>query len=152
MPLKLSVSLSRKVGEANYGSRGATVGLEMEAEIGLVHQPEQLGEQVAHLFRLARESVERELAQLPAAAGNVAVPNGRPSGQNRLGRSATPPQVRAIQAIAGQLQLDLGAELRNRFGVNYPEALSLVEASQLIDALKASSPPENSSIAKQIAQ
>ena len=32
MPLKLSIASSRKVGEPNYGSRGATVGLEMEVD------------------------------------------------------------------------------------------------------------------------
>jgi hypothetical protein len=36
MPLKLSISLSRKVGKANYGSRGANVGLKLETEASLV--------------------------------------------------------------------------------------------------------------------
>jgi len=141
VPLQLSISLSRKVGEANYGSRGATVGLEMEAEARLVHQPDQFREQVAHLFQLARESVDRELARPPAAAGNGAARNGQPTGHDRLARAATPAQVRAIHAIAGQLQFDLDAELPSRFGVKSPEALSLVEASELIDALKAVSRP-----------
>ena len=126
MPLKLSISLSRKVGEANYGSRGATVGLEMEAEASLVHRPDEFYEQIAHLFQLARESVDRELTRQPARAGNGAARNGRSHGRDRLARAATPNQIRAIHAIASEQQLDLDAELLDRFGVEYPEALSLV--------------------------
>jgi hypothetical protein len=47
MPLKISINMSRKKGEPNYGSRGATVGLEMEENSSLVNQPQQLQEQLA---------------------------------------------------------------------------------------------------------
>ena len=136
MPLKLNISLSRKVGEANYGSRGATVGLEMEAETSLVHQPDQFYDQIAHLFWLARESVDRELARLPAPTGNGTSRNGTASRHARVLRAATPNQVRALHAIAGEQALDLAAELHDRFGVEHPEELSLQQASELIDALK----------------
>ena len=134
MPLKLSINFCRKVGEANYGSRGATVGLEMEAETSLVHQPDQLGDQVARLFRLARESVERELARPPASAANGATRNG--SATRPVARAATANQIRALHAIAGELSLDLASELRDRLGVGSADQLTLVEASELIDALK----------------
>ena len=61
MPLKLNVGLSRKVGEANYGSRGATVNLEIELESSLVSQPDQLHDRIRQLFRLAKSSVDDEL-------------------------------------------------------------------------------------------
>ena len=62
MPLKLNIAMSRKVGERNYGSRGATVGLEMEVDSSLVDQPRELHQRIARLFRLAKASVDRELA------------------------------------------------------------------------------------------
>ncbi len=61
MPLTLTVGHSRKIGEANYGSRGASVNLEVEIESDLVREPSQLHEKIRYLFRLARESVEEEL-------------------------------------------------------------------------------------------
>ena len=38
--------------------------------------------------------------------------------------------------IANERQIDLGAELQNRFAVDRPEDLSIRQASELIDALK----------------
>jgi hypothetical protein len=128
MPLKLNVALSRKVGEPNYGSRGATVGLEMEVDSSLVEQPRQLHEQMARLFRLAKQSVDRELS---TTEGANPVLSDRP---------ATPAQIRALHAIAKRQQLDLAEEIHARFGVDQPDQLSLHQASQLIDWIK---PSEN---------
>src|SRR5690242_8804938 len=44
MPLKLNVGLSKKVGESNYGSRGANLNLELEVEGSLVSEPTKLQE------------------------------------------------------------------------------------------------------------
>jgi hypothetical protein len=127
MPLKLNIAMSRKVGEPNYGSRGATVGLEMEVDSSLVDQPRQLHERVARLFRLVKHSVDRELGSTDATKVDFYV------------RPATPAQVRALHAIANRQQLDLAAEIQSRFGLMGPDELTLQQASQLIDTIKASS-------------
>lgn len=137
MPLTLNIHLSRKVGEANYGSRGATVGLELEVEASLVDEPQELHARIEHLFALAREAVTRELAEPTRPAtpqgGGTPVALDRPPDT----RPVTGNQLRAIQAIAARQQLDLGAELESRFGVDQAERLTLHQASQLIDALVA---------------
>ena len=130
MPLKLNIASSRKIGEPNYGSRGATVGLEMEVDSSLVDNPRQLHERIQRLFRLAKQSVDLELGSQPPARAHL-------DDSEIICRSATDRQIRAIQAIAGRRNLDLTEELR-RFGIERPEDLSLSEASQLIDAIKPS--------------
>ena len=46
MPVKLNIGLSRKVGEANYGSRGASVNLEVELDSGIVSDQQRFQERV----------------------------------------------------------------------------------------------------------
>ena len=133
MPLKLNIAVSRKIGQPNYGSRGATVGLEMEVDSNLVEHPRQLRDRIAQLFRLAGQSVDRELGARRAA------PSERNDGA--IGcqpKAATPAQIRAIYAIAKRLNLDLSDELDSRFSANRPDDLLLEEASQLIDAMQQS--------------
>jgi hypothetical protein len=131
MPLKLTVAICRKIGQPNYGSRGATVGLEIEEDSSLVEQPQQLRARIVQLFRLARQSVDQELG----ARGTM--PQGSENGAaGWQPRYATPAQVRAIHAISNRLNLDLADELNRRFAVSRPEDLLLEEASQLIDAIQ----------------
>ena len=140
--LKLNVGFSRKVGESHYGSRGASVNLELELESSLAGEPETLRDRVKHLFRMARDAANEELKNGEAHHGNGSTngvkhqvaSNGHASRSN--GRSATANQVRAIRAIANRQKLDLPAELRDRFGVERPDDLSLGQASELIDAIK----------------
>lgn len=132
MPLKLNIAMSRKVGEPNYGSRGATVGLEMEVDSSLVNQPQQLHERIGRLFQLAKVSIDHELG-CPSTAPNT----GAGSSESRI-RPATANQIRAIHAIANRQDLDLLEALRSRFGVYRAEDLTLDQASQLIDAIKPS--------------
>jgi hypothetical protein len=138
MPLKLNIAMSRKVGEPNYGSRGATVGLEMEVDSNLVDHPRQLHERIARLFRLAKQSVDRELKGTSAMCEPHANENGSAASEQPLVRPATPAQVRAIHAIANRQQLHLPEELRNRFGVFRADELTLDQASHMIDAIKPS--------------
>lgn len=142
MPLKLNIAMSRKVGAPNYGSRGATVGLEMEVDSSLVDHPRQLHERIARLFRLAKQSVDRELMS-PEPVGSK--PTGKACDQEPPDRPATDRQIRAIQVIASRQNLNLTHELQGRFGIDRPEDLSLDDASQLIDAIK---PSTNGAVGK----
>jgi hypothetical protein len=130
MSLKLSIASSRKVGEPNYGSRGAIVGLEMTVDASLINHPRQLHERIRRLFRMAKQSVDLELGGIPSS-------RQQSGDQNTARRPATARQIRAIQAIARRRNLDLSEELLRLVGVERPEDLSLVEASQLIDSMKA---------------
>ena len=74
--LKLNIGFNRKIGEANYGSRGASVNLEIEVESGVVREPDKLQAKIGYLFELAKASVDAQLngvsqPQQPApATGN----------------------------------------------------------------------------------
>lgn len=159
MPLKLNVGLSRKVGQPDYGSRGASVNIELELDAAAVAQPERLHDQIRELYDLARISIDEELGgsshhpaydDTPQHTGNGRgnghggdsgerrPPQGSASGSGN-GRQATQSQCRAIRTIAGRQRIDLAGLLRERFGVGQLEDLSLREASSLIDELKAGS-------------
>jgi hypothetical protein len=133
--LKLNVGFNRKVGEANYGSRGASVNLELEYDSALASDPERLKERIRHLFGLAKASVEEELNGQAAPAGNGHSANANGHRRNN-GRRATASQVRALHAIADRQHLDLANVLQERFTVSQAEDLSITEASELIDSLK----------------
>ena len=165
MPMKLNVGLSRKVGEPNYGSRGATVNLELEIDSTLVAEPERLQERIRDLFGLAKASIDEELQSEPTRpAPDAQRSNGRAAtntrqahanGRNGASRGATtgsrsngngrqtannpPPatasQVRALHAIANRLGLNLEAEIQDRFDITDAATLTIAEASQLIDDL-----------------
>jgi hypothetical protein len=77
--LKINVGFNRKVGEANYGSRGASVNLELELDSGLIGEPERLKDRVRQLFGLAKASVDEELHSQPATNGHA---NGSPVNGN----------------------------------------------------------------------
>ena len=153
--LKLNVGASKKVADQNYGSRGASVNLEIELDMGLVKEPANLQEKIRYLFGLVRQAVTEELngsganghapttnngngngnghAKPPAAPSN----NGKGSSRSGGGpRQATQSQVKAIFAIARNRGIDVGEFLNERFHVGRPDALSIKDASAAIDALK----------------
>ena len=141
MPLKLNVGLSRKIGEANYGSRGACVNIEVEVEPTLVEKPDQLRERVRYLFQLAKTSVEEELSGhgVRDAAGSGNNGNGNAGAQGGSGHQATDKQLGYARQLAGQVS-GLGIrrldELTNKmFGKPVTE-LTTLDASGLIDMLK----------------
>ena len=61
MPMKLNVGFSRKIGEPNYGSRGASIHLEVKLDSGVLCDPDNMRACVHRLYALARQSVNDEL-------------------------------------------------------------------------------------------
>ena len=90
MPLKTNVGVSRKVADNNYGSRGASVNLEVELDSGLVQQPDRFLERVRQVFRLAQQAVDDELNRQQAGTNGTnyaanAATNGAGNGSNGNG-------------------------------------------------------------------
>jgi len=145
--LKLNIGFNRKKGELNYGSRGASVHLELDYDSALIGDAQRLRDRIRQLFALAKASVDAELAE--------SVPNGRPS-TGRNGFVAMPPgtpndgrvprrdgtrlatagQIRALNGLAARHQLDLAALLLERYQLRDPAELRITEAGALIGELK----------------
>ena len=136
MPAKLNVGASRKVADGRYGSRGASVNLEIELDHSLVFEPAKLHERIRQIFNFAHQALVEELKRdqplrsSDADSATMAKPNNQP-------RFATAAQVKAICGIAKQLGVDLADALHQQFGVHRPDELTVKQASALIDSLKA---------------
>ena len=161
MPLTLSVGLTQKIGEPNYCSRGGSVNLELEVDTALVAEPGRLQERIRELFALAQQSINEQLhgasgtapASPPATNVNgnhagdssrrhtpprsTSNGNGHSRGQQRGSTipPATASQVRALHAIADRQGLDLVGVVRDQYGFGDPAALTIAQASQLIDEM-----------------
>jgi hypothetical protein len=147
MPVNVNVGFSRKVGEPNYGSRGASVHLEMELDRAVLDDPERFQTEIEVIFEQARSAVERELQRDVSPESESCGPSdGQPNHQGQNGcagapRPATPNQIRAIQTIARQRDVDLCQLLDAKFNGKTAEELTIVEASLLIDQLKSFATP-----------
>lgn len=167
MPMKLNVGVSRKVGLPEYSSAGASCNVELELDsVLLQNDVHAFQDQVREAFAAAEQAVEAEVARLQGAPGGsrLALPaprngtsrvhhtNGNSSSvrangtsvrngtvPDRLPTRCTAKQVRAIRAIARNLRINLEDHLRHEFGVEAPDELTLAQASELIDELRASS-------------
>jgi len=82
--IKLNAGFSRKVGEANYSSRGASVNLELELESSLVSDPEKMHEKIRALFTLARKAVDEDLKNGHAEAATKSEETGAPPAELRI--------------------------------------------------------------------
>jgi hypothetical protein len=142
MAVTINVGFSRKVGEPNYGSRGASLHLELEIDRSSLDEPEGFQSQIEGLFERAREAVDRELQRDASPSSESHGSSERPSDQEshngcrQAPRPATPNQIRAIHTIARHRGVDLSPLLDASFGGKGAEELSIVEASLLIDQLQ----------------
>ena len=146
MPLRLNVGASRKVTDNNYGSKGASVNLEIELDTALLQDTAKLQEKVRHVFGLVRTALELELNGAGQNGSNGVSPgdqsdhtahaNGH-SSQDSRPRPATTAQVKALRAISRNHDVDLDEYLHRQFRVKRPDDLTIKQASVAIDELKA---------------
>ncbi len=129
--IKLNAGVSRKVGEPNYGSRGASVNVELELESTVVNDTDALHEKIRRLFALAKKSVDEELGISTSVANN----GGTNAPSNGEARAATDKQKHAIAAICVENGFDGDQEALDMFD-RPASQLTLSEASRLIDHLK----------------
>ena len=162
MPLSINVGLSRKASK-NYQSTGVSINVTAELDQALLAKPEELQQQIDDLYAQAEQAIQRQVqsyagptAGQPRPANGPARPRNGATTPARLstrsnghdnGRStpagATESQRRAIDAIAQRLDLDAVAEVQQEFGLDL-DRLTIRQASQVIDHLKALSPrPRN---------
>src|SRR5262245_66250718 len=130
MPLKVNVGLSRKVADNHYGSRGASINVELELDSSLIGEPAKFQEKIRQVYALARTSLNEELTSnqpAPAPNGNGAK-NGSANGQTS--RPAPASQVKAINSIASNQRLDLARYLTEHNNANRPEDLDIKTASK----------------------
>ncbi len=153
MPLKLNVGLSKKIGQPDYGSLGASCHLEVELDQSLVfHDLDGLQERIQNVFAACRQAVSDELShQQDASPGSgpgnrnsqtaVGVhPNGSPKDHNgQNGHRASQKQLDYAQQLAGQIRglgvRRLEAVAQKMFSKPLAD-LSSLDASGLIDVLK----------------
>lgn len=150
MASKLTVGLSRKLGQPNYGSLGASCHVDIEVDTSvLLNGGEDLAIRVRQAFGICRSEVEKELAKQsgqPASTQSTAShrsladgSSDRPSmssKSDRAVRGVTDAQLRAIHAIAKKANVRLASQLEDDFGVKTPARLTIRQASELIETLK----------------
>ncbi len=82
--------MTKKLGEVNFGSRGASISLELELESALVSEPAKLREKITQAFNLVRASLDEELYNAKASTKNNWFFRGS-SGPARLRNGGCPP-------------------------------------------------------------
>ncbi len=130
--LKLCVHVMKKTGLPNYGSCGAAVDLEVEADTELLARSDGLQLRLRDLFAEATVAVE---AQLRLSTATDAAARTAPERERRNLRRATSRQLQALAALTMQRELD-PAELAAEQGVVDLAELSVTQASRMIERLQ----------------
>ena len=147
--IKLNIATSRKVSDNHYGSRGGTVGIEVEIDSSLVGDSAKLQAQIRHLFELARRSLLEELQGTaePASAEELRHQRNDDSfNGNGAGhavsvvpvRYATEKQLSLIQGLLRKGKIPF-QPLLGECKVSSFNELTVQQASRMIESLKGSS-------------
>ena len=147
--IKLHVSACKKITDGNYGSRGGSVGIEVEVDSSLVGESAKLRDHIRKLFDLANASLSEELQanNEPACVDEThhhrdgVSFNGNGAG-NAVSvaptRFATEKQILCIQGLARKHGVPV-PELLKQAGVRVFNDMSVRQASQMIESLKSNS-------------
>jgi hypothetical protein len=152
MPLSINVGLSRKASK-NYQSTGVSINLTAELDQSLLARPEELQRQIGDLYFQSQNALDHQADALrdPKTRNNGQNDHGRDrrSGYERTNPNSgngdrhdsamTASQRRAILAIAKRWDINLDGECRDFIDEEF-DRLSIRQASELIDHLKASEP------------
>jgi hypothetical protein len=152
MPLSINVGLSRKASK-DYQSTGVSINVTAELDQSLLAKPDELQAQVANLYAQAESALQqqasglnqREPTQRSGYDDRRNNNNGRGNGSRRTngnGGGMTESQRRAILSIARRVNIDPALEARDIVGSDL-DNLSVRQASELIDHLKAIQPSGN---------
>jgi len=142
--MKLNVGLSRKVSDANFGSKGGNIGLEVEIDTSVMGDALKLKGQIHHLFCLVREALAQELENhdtgslesnepihsIPLAGNDFS--GSTTNGSRRL---ASEKQLSLIQGLIRKGKVAFQPLLDQRNVDSFNE-LTIQQASQLITELK----------------
>ncbi len=146
--IRLNVGASRKVSDNHYGSKGGNVNIELELDSTLALDSTKLRDHIRKLFDLANASLEEEL-QGTAEPARVEDSHQQRDGATLNGngaahavsvaptRFATEKQILCIQGLARKHGVPV-PELLKQAGVRVFNDMSVRQASQMIESLKAS--------------
>jgi len=135
--IRLNCGISRKVGQANFGSRGGSINLEVElADL----DNNKLKESIHKLFHLAKESLEQELGGEANEVNDKSVVqiSTQPTGQTlqeaitAQAKLVSGKQLSFLQTLARSQRRDLQKEVLEAYET-YPERLTCKQASALIE-------------------
>lgn len=141
MSIKVTLGVNRKIGQPNFGSRGASCHVEFELPAPLdPDDSSRFQTTVAQAYRACRMAVLRELggeSKEKCLISSEQTPSGSVMGQPaRRERPATSNQLNAIQSMANRFRVNLDRVLKDQFQVNDVSQLTTRTASQLIERLQ----------------
>jgi hypothetical protein len=97
MSIRLHVEVCKKEGTANYGSIGATCGLEVEIDLATLADPAAAVARIRGFYSLCELAMNEELARLKDPAAATAAATNPPPAKRPAHRTPTPPVVTAAE-------------------------------------------------------
>lgn len=143
MPMTLNVGVTKKIGQPDYGSLGASCSVQVELDGSLLEtNPDGLQARVRQAYAACHQAVNDELARHQNGQSVEPKSNGDQTAikQQSNGHQATEKQLGYVRQLAGQI-VGLGVRKLDTLAVKmYGQPvteLGTMDASGLIDTLKA---------------